>query len=70
MGKILQKKKARSGLSKAKAKNNRLKSGNKKINVLGNAIIAQNWYAGTDSKKKCPPMIACTDINFPPGTVT
>ncbi|KAJ5892084.1 uncharacterized protein N7473_008312 [Penicillium subrubescens] len=43
MGKILQKKKARSGLSKAKAKNNRLKSGNKKINVLGNAIIAQNW---------------------------
>ncbi|CEJ56558.1 Nucleolar protein 16 [Penicillium brasilianum] len=43
MGKILQKRKARSGLSKAKAKNNRLKSGNKKINVLGNAIIAQNW---------------------------
>ncbi|KAJ5167812.1 Nucleolar protein 16 [Penicillium canariense] len=43
MGKILQKKKNRSGLSKAKAKNNRLKSGNKKINVLGNAIIAQNW---------------------------
>ncbi|KAF7713739.1 Uncharacterized protein PECH_008176 [Penicillium ucsense] len=43
MGKILQKKKARSGLSKAKAKNNRLKNGNKKINVLGNQIIAQNW---------------------------
>lgn len=43
MGKILQKKKNRSGLSKAKAKNNRLKSGNKKINVLGNAIIAENW---------------------------
>ena len=41
----LQKKKARSSVSKAKAKNNRLKSGNKKINVLGNAIIAQNWYA-------------------------
>ncbi|KAJ5648652.1 hypothetical protein N7490_005024 [Penicillium lividum] len=43
MGKLLQKKKNRSGLSKAKAKNNRLKSGNKKINVLGNAIIAENW---------------------------
>ncbi|KAJ5108349.1 Nucleolar protein 16 [Penicillium angulare] len=43
MGKILQKKKNRSGLSKATAKNNRLKSGNKKINVLGNAIIAENW---------------------------
>jgi nucleolar protein 16 len=52
MGKILQKKKARSGLSKAKAKNNRLKSGNKKINVLGNAIIAQNWYAGKPTSKK------------------
>ncbi|KAJ5584584.1 uncharacterized protein N7459_004384 [Penicillium hispanicum] len=43
MGKILQKKKNRSGLSKARPKNNRLKSGNKKINVLGNAIIAENW---------------------------
>jgi nucleolar protein 16 len=54
MGKILQKKKARSGLSKAKAKNNRLKSGNKKINVLGNAIIAQTGMREIDptSKKK------------------
>ncbi|KAJ5155375.1 hypothetical protein N7492_008178 [Penicillium capsulatum] len=44
MGKILQKKKNRSGLSKARSKTgNRLKSGNKKINVLGNAIIAENW---------------------------
>ncbi|KAJ5683427.1 hypothetical protein N7462_006592 [Penicillium macrosclerotiorum] len=43
MGKILQKKKNRSGLSKAKAKNNRRKNGHKKINVLGNAIIADNW---------------------------
>jgi hypothetical protein len=45
MGKVLQKKKARSGRSKARAKNNRLKSGHKKINVLGNQIIADNWYA-------------------------
>lgn len=44
MGKLLQKKKSRSGLSKARPKDNRLKSGNKKINVLGNAIIAENWY--------------------------
>ncbi|OQD77713.1 hypothetical protein PENDEC_c002G06805 [Penicillium decumbens] len=43
MGKLLQKKKNRSGLSKARAKNNRLKSGSKKINVLGNQIIADNW---------------------------
>jgi nucleolar protein 16 len=52
MGKILQKKKNRSGLSKARAKNNRLKSGSKKINVLGNQIIADNWYAGRLKKKK------------------
>jgi len=52
MGKLLQKKKNRSGLSKARAKNSRLKSGNKKINVLGNAIIAENWYAAIRRKKK------------------
>jgi hypothetical protein len=45
MGKVLQKKKARSGRSTARAKDNRLKTGHKKINVLGNQIIADNWYA-------------------------
>lgn len=69
MGKILQKKKARSGLSKAKAKNNRLKSGNKKINVLGNAIIAQNWYAGKLTSKKKKVVIICANIIFTLGTV-
>lgn len=44
MGKILQKKKNRSGLSKARPKDNRRKSGSRKINMLGNAIIAENWY--------------------------
>lgn len=43
MGKVLQKKKARSGRSTARAKDSRLKSGHKKINVLGNQIIADNW---------------------------
>ncbi|KAJ5888147.1 hypothetical protein N7495_008188 [Penicillium taxi] len=43
MGKILQKRKNRSGLTKARAKYSRRKNGNKKINVLGNAIIAENW---------------------------
>lgn len=52
MGKILQKKKNRSGLSKAKSKTgNRVKSGNKKINVLGNAIIAENWYVDSTKEK-------------------
>ena len=45
MGKLLQKKKNRSGLSKSRPKNNRmLKNGQRKVNVLGNAIIAENWY--------------------------
>ena len=66
MGKILQKKKARSSVSKAKAKNNRLKSGNKKINVLGNAIIAQNWYA--IRKKKNNPQSKCANISSNLGT--
>ncbi|GES65769.1 nucleolar protein 16 [Aspergillus terreus] len=44
MGTIRQKKKNRSSVPKAKAKRTgQLKNGNKKINVLGNAIIAENW---------------------------
>lgn len=52
MGKILQKKKARSGLSKARPKNNLRKSGNRKVNMLGNAIIAENWYAQSSPTQK------------------
>ncbi|RHZ63962.1 Nucleolar protein 16 [Aspergillus turcosus] len=44
MGRVLQKKKNRSSTPKQKPKRTgQLKSGKKKINVLGNAIIAQNW---------------------------
>ncbi|WEW57309.1 Nucleolar protein 16 [Emydomyces testavorans] len=43
MGRVLQKRKNRSGAPKNKIKSNRTKSGKKKINVLGNAIIAKNW---------------------------
>lgn len=57
MGKILQKKKSRSGLAKARSKTgNRLKSGNKKINVLGNAIIAENWYADSTKVENMQPL--------------
>lgn len=46
MGTVRQKKKNRSSTPKAKAKRTgKLKNGNKKINVLGNAIIAENWCA-------------------------
>lgn len=45
MTNIRQAKKLRSGLSKNRPKNRGfLKNGKKKINVLGNAIIAENWY--------------------------
>ncbi|PYI20666.1 hypothetical protein BO99DRAFT_381870 [Aspergillus violaceofuscus CBS 115571] len=44
MTNVRQKRKNRSGLPKAKAKRTGLlKNGRKKINVLGNAIIAENW---------------------------
>ncbi|BDD57762.1 Nucleolar protein 16 [Monascus purpureus] len=43
MGRVLQKKKNRSSLPKSKPKNKRLKNGNRRINVLGNAIISENW---------------------------
>ncbi|PLB42628.1 nucleolar protein 16 [Aspergillus candidus] len=44
MTNIRQAKKLRSSRPKATAKRNgRLKSGKKKVNVLGNAIIAENW---------------------------
>ncbi|KAK2734285.1 Nucleolar protein 16 [Onygenales sp. PD_40] len=43
MGRELQKRKNRSGAPRVKQKTKRLKNGNKKIDVLGNAIIAQNW---------------------------
>jgi len=44
MGRVLQKKKNRSSTPKQRPKRTgQLKSGKKKINVLGNAIIAQNW---------------------------
>ena len=53
MGTIRQKKKNRSGLPKARPKNSGvIKSGRKKINVLGNSIIAENWYVAPPMKMK------------------
>ena len=49
---IRQAKKKRSSLPKAKAKRaGLLKSGKKKINVLGNAIIAENWYVDDQTEQ-------------------
>lgn len=53
MGTIRQKKKNRSGLPKARPKNSGvIKNGRKKINVLGNSIIAENWYVAPPMKMK------------------
>jgi hypothetical protein len=62
MGKLLQKKKERSGRSKARAKDSRLKSGHKKINVLGNQIIADNWYATSCSAAERTNQLTSTGI--------
>ncbi|KAK2753494.1 Nucleolar protein 16 [Arachnomyces sp. PD_36] len=43
MGRELQKRKNRSSVSRVKHKSKLAKNGHKKINVLGNAIIADNW---------------------------
>lgn len=45
MGRELQKKKNRSSIPKIKIKN-KSKSVKKRVNPLGNAIIAANWYVG------------------------
>lgn len=43
MGRPQQKKKNRTKVPKIKKKRKLLRYGNKKINVLGNQLIAQNW---------------------------
>jgi nucleolar protein 16 len=43
MGRELQKKKNRAKVPKIKKKRKLLQHGNKKINMLGNALIAENW---------------------------
>ncbi|KAJ9388400.1 hypothetical protein DTO063F5_2731 [Paecilomyces variotii] len=43
MGRELQKKKNRSAVPKVRRKRKTLPHGNKKIDVLGNALIAENW---------------------------
>lgn len=48
MGRERQKKKNRSSISKVRPNSNRTKAGKKKVNFLGNATIAQNWFVQTD----------------------
>lgn len=67
MTNVRQKRKNRSGLPKAKAKRTGLlKNGRKKINVLGNAIIAENWYEPTTYPRDGGFLPRCRSILQPP----
>lgn len=57
MGKILQKRKNRSSAPKVKHKSRKLKNGNKKINALGNQVVADNWYVASLLLYVCPRLI-------------
>jgi nucleolar protein 16 len=51
MGRERQKKKNRSSIPKIKPSlRGRTKQGKKKVNFLGNAVIAENWYLQTSFK--------------------
>lgn len=55
MGRQLQKKKNKAKVPKVLTKRKRktLRHGNKKINVLGNALIAENWYGTRLAHEDC-----------------
>ncbi|KAL2361455.1 Nucleolar protein 16 [Blastomyces dermatitidis] len=67
MGRILQKRKNRSGAPRVKQRANRLKNGNKKINVLGNAIIAQNWDKKLTLTQNYRRLGLASQLNAPTG---
>jgi Ribosome biogenesis protein Nop16 len=50
MGRERQKKKSRSSIPKTRSTpHGRTKRGKKKVNFLGNAVIAENWYESEES---------------------
>ncbi|OJD25862.1 nucleolar protein 16 [Blastomyces percursus] len=67
MGRILQKRKNVSGAPRVKQRSNRLKNGNKKINVLGNAIIAQNWDKKLTLTQNYRRLGLASQLNAPTG---
>ncbi|KMU88369.1 hypothetical protein CIHG_06167 [Coccidioides immitis H538.4] len=69
MGRVLQKKKNRSSAPKIKIKSGKSKSGKKKINVLGNSIIAQNWDKKLTLAQNYRRLGLATRLNAPTGGV-
>ncbi|EEP75399.1 conserved hypothetical protein [Uncinocarpus reesii 1704] len=69
MGRVLQRKKNRSSTPKIKIKSKKAKNGKKKINVLGNAIIAKNWDKKLTLTQNYHRLGLATRLNAPAGGV-
>ncbi|KAK2739962.1 Nucleolar protein 16 [Myotisia sp. PD_48] len=69
MGKLLQKKKNRSGVTKVKHKSRTTKTGKKKIDVFGNAIIKQNWDKKLTLTQNYQRLGLTSRLNAPTGGV-
>jgi len=67
MGREVQKKKKRSSIPRVKHKSRRLKNGNRKINILGNAIIAQNWDRNLTLTQNYRRLGLTSQLNTPTG---
>ncbi|PGH23051.1 hypothetical protein AJ80_02824 [Polytolypa hystricis UAMH7299] len=69
MGRELQKKKNRSSIPKIKKKSGQLKNGNKRIHVLGNAIISKNWDKKLTLTQNYRQLGLTSRLNAPTGGV-
>ncbi|KAL9108503.1 MAG: hypothetical protein Q9227_006718 [Pyrenula ochraceoflavens] len=68
MGRERQKRKNRSSISKVKPKTpGRTKSGKKKVNILGNAIIAENWDKNLTLSQNYRRLGLTSKLNAPTG---
>ncbi|EED19726.1 60S ribosomal subunit biogenesis protein Nop16, putative [Talaromyces stipitatus ATCC 10500] len=69
MGRELQKRKNRAKVPKLKKKRKLLRNGDKKINVLGNALIAENWNKNETLIQNYRRLGLTTRLNAPTGGV-
>ncbi|KAL1968451.1 hypothetical protein VTN77DRAFT_1980 [Rasamsonia byssochlamydoides] len=69
MGSVLKKKKNRAKVPKIKKKRKLLRHGNKKINVLGNALIAENWDKNLTLTQNYRRLGLTARLNAPTGGV-
>ncbi|OXV08319.1 hypothetical protein Egran_03918 [Elaphomyces granulatus] len=69
MGRELQKRKNRSKVPKLKKKSKLLRNGRKKVNVLGNALIAENWDKNLTLTQNYRRLGLASRLNAPAGGV-